>query len=224
LALAYDGWAGARSLLVDIEGHGREEIVEGVDLSRTVGWFTTIFPVRLEIEGATSQGEVLRAVKQQLRQIPDRGIGFGLLRYLGKDPEIGKRLRDLPSAQMNFNYLGQFDQALSESALFKIATESAGLLRSPKEVRPYLIEVNAIVVEGRLQLIWIYSENLHRRETVERFAQLFIGELRSLIENSGRAQGKAYTASDFPLASLDELELSKLFNKLDEIDSPDPGE
>jgi non-ribosomal peptide synthase protein (TIGR01720 family) len=224
LALAYDGWAGARSLLVDIEGHGREEIVEGVDLSRTVGWFTTIFPVRLEIEGATSHGEVLRAVKQQLRQIPDRGIGFGLLRYLSKEPEIVKKLRDLPRAQMNFNYLGQFDQALSESALFKIATESTGLLRSPKEARPYLIEVNAIVVEGRLQLIWIYSENLHRRETVERFAQLFIDELRSLIENSGRAQEKAYTASDFPLASLDELELSKLFNKLDEIDSPDPGE
>src|SRR5207247_7744318 len=99
---AFAEWTGREELLIDLEGHGREDLFTGVDLSRTVGWFTTIYPVRLQ-RGAGGPGEALKAVKEQLRRVPNRGIGYGLLRYV-RDEEMDS------SAGGSFNYLGPFDQ------------------------------------------------------------------------------------------------------------------
>lgn len=218
LAQALARWTNRRSLLLDMEGHGREEIVEDVDLSRTVGWFTTIFPVRLDLEGATSSGEALKSVREQLRRIPNRGIGYGLLRYLSGDPEIVEKLQGMDQAEVNFNYLGQFDQTLPEISRLRIARESAGPPRSLRQIRHCLIEVNAIVVEGWLQVAWTYSENIHWRATVEELAKSFIDELRSFIARCQNPEEQAYTPADFPLAKIDEQELDKLFNRLKTID------
>ena len=119
-------WAGAGAVLVDLEGHGRDEVVDGVDLSRTVGWFTTIFPVRLELPEADDLGVVLKGVKERLRNIPRRGIGYGMLRYLGRDADVSQQLRTLPRAAIRFNYLGQLDQALPASAGFAPASSRPG--------------------------------------------------------------------------------------------------
>jgi hypothetical protein len=93
---------------VELEGHGREELFEGVDLSRTVGWFTSAFPVLLEVPAGGGAGELLRSVKDQLRAVPARGIGFGILRRLSPDAAVRERLAAIPAPQVNFNYLGQF--------------------------------------------------------------------------------------------------------------------
>jgi hypothetical protein len=131
LAQSFSQWTESRTLLVDLEGHGREAIFDDVDLSRTVGWFTTIFPALLNLE-AWEPGEALKSIKEQLRAIPNRGVGYGLLRYLSGDEEIAARLRQSPQAEVSFNYLGQFDQLLPEGALFGPATESVGPARSPR--------------------------------------------------------------------------------------------
>jgi amino acid adenylation domain-containing protein/thioester reductase-like protein/non-ribosomal peptide synthase protein (TIGR01720 family) len=181
LVRAFARWTGARSLLVDLEGHGREPLFDDVDLSRTVGWFTTLFPVLLDLAEASDAREALQSVREQLRGIPHRGIGYGMLRYLSEDTEIVEKMRALPQAEVSFNYLGQLDQVLPESALFGSVRESWGLFQSQQGSRSYLLDVNGFVAGGQLQLVWTYSENLHRRSTIESLAQSFMEELRLLI-------------------------------------------
>src|SRR5579883_43167 len=112
LLQAFNQWTGSRLLLVDLEGHGREELFANIDLSRTVGWFTTLFPVLLDSGESFNLEDVLKSVKEQLRTIPNRGIGYGVLRYLSTNPEIARQLRSLPQPEVSFNYLSQVDQAL----------------------------------------------------------------------------------------------------------------
>jgi amino acid adenylation domain-containing protein/non-ribosomal peptide synthase protein (TIGR01720 family) len=211
LVLAFARWAGARSLLIDLEGHGREALFDDVDLSRTVGWFTTIFPVFLDLEGAADHpGAALKAIREQLRRIPNRGIGYGLLRYLSGDTDVAQQLRALPQAEVSFNYVGQFDQVLAESALFEPAEESAGPTRGEGGRRSHLLDVNGLIVGGRLYVEWTYSEKLHQRATVERLAQHFIEALRSLIAHCQSPEAEDDTWPDFPLARLDERTLNRL--------------
>lgn len=209
LAQSFSQMTESRALLVDLEGHGREAIFDDVDLSRTVGWFTAIFPVLLNLE-AWEPGEALKSIKEQLRAIPNRGVGYGLLRYLSGDEEIAAQLRQLPQAEVSFNYLGQFDQLLPEGALFGPATESVGPARSPRVSRRYPLEINAFITGGRLQLEWTYSERIHRPETIEYLAQSYASALRALISHCLSAEAGGYTPSDFPLANLKQSKLDWL--------------
>ncbi|MEK7327797.1 MAG: condensation domain-containing protein, partial [Chloroflexota bacterium] len=178
LAKALTRWAG-RAVLIDLEGHGREDIAPDVDVSRTVGWFTTLYPVRLD-RPDDDPGEALKSVKEQLRRIPQRGLGYGLLRYLG-DESTREQLQALPPAEVSFNYLGQIDQALSGEALFDLAREGRGPERSLRGERAHLIDINGGIVGGRLQMEWTYSVAFHRRATIERVAEAFIAALRAII-------------------------------------------
>jgi amino acid adenylation domain-containing protein/non-ribosomal peptide synthase protein (TIGR01720 family) len=205
-------WSGGRTLLLDLEGHGRESLFDDVDLSRTAGWFTSIFPVLLE--RAPERGHPLRdavkSVKEQLRAIPRRGVGYGLLRYLSGDAAA---LAALPRAELSFNYLGQFDQVLHESSPFGPAPESVGPPHGPRNARRYLLEVNAFISGGRLQLDWAYSETIHHRDTIERLAADYAATLRALIAHClspEAAREGGYTPSDFPLARLEQTKLDGL--------------
>jgi amino acid adenylation domain-containing protein/non-ribosomal peptide synthase protein (TIGR01720 family) len=209
LAQSFSQWTESRTLLVDLEGHGREAIFDEVDLSRTVGWFTTIFPALLNLE-AWEPGEALKSIKEQLRAIPNRGVGYGLLRYLSGDKAIAARLRQLPQAEVSFNYLGQFDQLLPEGAPFGPATESVGPAHSPRGSRRYPLEINAFISRGRLQLEWTYSERIHRHETIEDLAQSYSSALRALIAHCLSTEAGGYTPSDFPLANLKQSKLDWL--------------
>ncbi|MBW4677593.1 MAG: amino acid adenylation domain-containing protein, partial [Desmonostoc geniculatum HA4340-LM1] len=198
LVQTFTQWTGETSLLIDLEGHGREELFEDVDLSRTVGWFTTIFPVYLSLEDAfDSPGKALKSIKEQLKAIPNRGIGYGLLRYLSADVEIRQRLSRLPKAEVVFNYLGQFDQVLPESSLFGFTSESSGSDHSLRNKRTHLLEVNSSISEGQLQVKWTYSNQLHRQTTVETLAQGFIESLRGLIAHCQSPDVGGFTPSDF---------------------------
>jgi amino acid adenylation domain-containing protein/non-ribosomal peptide synthase protein (TIGR01720 family) len=214
LGQTFAKWTGERFLLVDLEGHGREDLFEDVELSRTVGWFTTIFPVLLELGEVSYPGDGLKSVKEQLRRIPNRGIGYGLLRYLSRDAATRLKLQALPQAEVSFNYLGQLDQVLSESPLWGLAKESSGPDHSQIGSRSHLLEVKGFVAEGKLQLDWTYSENVHQRTTVERLAQRFMEALQFLIAHCQSPQVGGYTSSDFPEAELSQEELEELLAQL----------
>ncbi|MEG4440289.1 amino acid adenylation domain-containing protein [Microcoleus sp. AT9_B5] len=195
LAQAFERWTVNNSLLLDLEGHGREDIFEGVDLSRTIGWFTAVFPVLLNLEKPAEIGAAIKSVKEQLRAVPNRGIGCGVLRYL--NPEISKKMHKLPQAEVSFNYLGQFDQVLPKSSLLMLSSEPSGPLRSPRGNRRYLLEINGFIASSKLQLDWTYSESIHRRESIENLAAGFIESLRSLIQHCQSPDAGGCTPSDF---------------------------
>ncbi len=202
-------------LLVDLEGHGREDIVPGVNLSRTVGWFTTIFPVLLDMTATTTLADGVRTVKASMQRLPQKGIGFGLLRYLADSANGAAVLQDIPAAEISFNYLGQFDQVLSDDALFTLADERVlAWACAPHAQRTHLLEIDASVMGGRLHIAWRYSKQVHRPETVARLAEAFLEALRGLI--AGNAQedaAPAATPADFPLAGVDQATLDALLRR-----------
>ena len=209
LALTLTKWTSSSRVLIDMEGHGREQISEQVDVSRTVGWFTTIYPVLLEVGGhraGEQVGEVLKSVKEQLRHVPEQGIGYGLLRYLAEDEE----LRSMPKAEVVFNYLGQVGRVLGENSAFSVATESSGNSRSPRAKREHLLEISSLAAGGRLQLSWMYSDQVHNRETIEQLAQDYIKALQQIIRHCQSEEAGGYTPSDFPLAQLTQAELDEV--------------
>ncbi|HEV2735718.1 MAG TPA: amino acid adenylation domain-containing protein [Longimicrobiaceae bacterium] len=207
LARAFARWTGKGSLLLDLEGHGREPLFGDADPSRTVGWFTSVFPVRLE--AADGAGELLKATKETLRAVPGKGTGFGLLRWLGA-PETRERLAALPAPELQFNYLGRFDSGDAAGALFRPAEEPTGAARAASAPRRYLLEVNAGVAGGRLQAAWTYSEAVHRPGTVERLAEGWLAALRELIAHCTAPGAGGATPSDFPLLRIEQAELDRL--------------
>jgi amino acid adenylation domain-containing protein/non-ribosomal peptide synthase protein (TIGR01720 family) len=214
LLQAFSEWIGEPSLLVDLERHDREALSDGADVSRTVGWFTSIFPVCLRLERAAFPGDALKSVKEQLRRIPNRGIGYGLLRYLSRDTDIERSLRSLPQAEVSFNYLGQFASAASAAPGIAQARESSGPARSPRQTRRYLLEINGSVLGGRLQLDWLFSEDIHRRATIDGLARNFMGALRSLIAHCQSPEAGGYTPADFAKSTLSQETLDKLVAKV----------
>jgi amino acid adenylation domain-containing protein/non-ribosomal peptide synthase protein (TIGR01720 family) len=216
LAQTITSWADQTALFISLEGHGREEIIKNVDLSRTSGWFTTIFPIKLTLPDSPSPSAALKSVKEQLRGIPNRGIGYGLLRYLCQDEGVRNKLATLAKPQILFNYLGQFDRALPDSALFRFTQPLMGA-HSPEALRSHLLEVNMIVINGCLRMDWNFSQNIHRRETIQQLADNYAEALRTLIAHVlSPDEAGGFTPSDFPLANLDEEKINQIANKLNE--------
>ena len=211
LVQVFAQWTGRQSLLVDLEGHGREAIAKDIDLSQTVGWFTTIFPVVLTLEEVLELGEALKTIKEQLRSIPNRGIGYGVLRYLSQDAQ----LLTLPQAEVRFNYLGQFDQVLPESSLFKLVHQTPGASRSAAGDRRYLLDINGFVLGGQLQLEWTYSQEIHQQTTIEWLTRGFVEALRSLINHCQSPEAGGYTPSDFQRARVTQKDLDHLLAQID---------
>ncbi|MBD2521399.1 non-ribosomal peptide synthetase [Nostoc sp. FACHB-133] len=214
LVLVLSEWTNSESVLFNLEGHGREEIIDGVDLSRTVGWFTTIFPVVVELGIIDDLGTVLKSVKEQLRVIPNKGIGYGLLRYLNVDAEINAQLEKIPQAEISFNYLGQFSQVVNTSSLMQIANESSGNSESLQGHRHYLLDINAIIINEHLQIDWTYSSNIHQHATIENIAQEFVETLQQIIAHCLSPENTGYTPTDFPLIQINQLELDRILQNL----------
>jgi amino acid adenylation domain-containing protein/non-ribosomal peptide synthase protein (TIGR01720 family) len=211
------GWTGTPGARVDLEGHGREEIFDDADITRSVGWFTAVFPVVLDLPENEGPGEALKSVKEQLRALPGRGLGYGMLRYLG-EPAIGARLRAMPQSAVMFNYLGQRDQALPEESPFRWARESSGPARSPRARRRYLLDVNATIAEGRLHVRWIYSENRHEKATIEDLARRYTEALSALIAHCVSPEARGVTPSDFQDSGLSQEALDMLVGVVDDDD------
>lgn len=210
LALAHAKWTGEQDLLVNLEGHGREELFSEVDLSRTVGWFTSMYPLLIRLDQNMSQENALVRVKEKLQQIPNKGLGYGILRYLTKDSEVSEKLAAIPQPPISFNYLGQFNQAGEGDSLFGFAEGERGSNISPDNRRAHLIDVVGAVTGGKLNLSFLYSETLHSEASIETFARHFTEILRSLIQ----AEKQSYRAEDFEDADLSQAALNKVLSKL----------
>ena len=210
LTLAFARWTGNRSLLVEIESHGRHEILEGVNLSRTMGWFTSTFPVRLDLAGTHGPGEALKAIKEQLRAVPRFGADYYLARHMNDDPELSRELRAMPQPELSFNYHGQLDAFFPEASMLAIADETIGRRRSPRGPRGYVFEIESYVTDERLHVHLGYSRDLHHRSSVETLARQLEQELEGLIAHCLSPGAGGYTPSDFPLAGLDANALDRL--------------
>ena len=204
---------GENSLLIDLEGHGREDLFKDVDLSRTVGWFTTLFPVGLQLQQIEQPGEALKSIKEQLRRISNRGIGYGVLRYLNQNTTIHEKLKLLPAAQVSFNYLGQFDQVIKASEVLGLAKEFKSE-QSLLNQRSHLLGISGLIRAGKLEMTWAYSEKVHKRDTIERLASGFMEALKSLIAHCQLKDSQSYTPSDFSAAKLNQKQLDKFLAKL----------
>ncbi|MFL6122875.1 amino acid adenylation domain-containing protein, partial [Actinophytocola sp.] len=212
LARTLTEWTGGDSALVELEGHGREPLFDDVDLSRTVGWFTSVLPVELCSPAAGGWGDQLKATKELLRAVPRHGIGYGLARYLRAD--TAAELATAPAPALSFNYLGRLDRQRDTGGRFRDRPETLGTERDPDGERTHLIGVTALVSADTLRLYWGYSANRHTEETVRRVAQRYLAHLTDLIDHCLAADAVGATPSDFPLAGLDQPTLDGLLARL----------
>ncbi|ESA36656.1 amino acid adenylation domain protein [Leptolyngbya sp. Heron Island J] len=180
-ALSYTlcNWMKSPSVLINLAAHGREAALSSLDVTRTVGWFSSTYPAYFDLDNSQPWEQVLAYVTKTLRQVPNHGSGYGLLRYLC--PDVASQLRSLPHAEVGFNYFGQFDQSLSEHSLFQMASESFGSIFSPEGTRTHVIDVTGFITQGILQINWVYSENIHHPATIETQANVFMDQVRRLF-------------------------------------------
>jgi non-ribosomal peptide synthase protein (TIGR01720 family) len=215
------GERGSRAVLVNVEGHGREEIFEGIDLSRTVGWFTSLYPVRLDtgmtnleeaIRGGRALGHLLKMIKEQLRRLPDGGLGYGLLRYL--NPETGAVLAGLEKPQISFNYLGRFVASAEED--WAIAPEAWALGSRVDDEMPlaHCLEVNVLALEQtdgpELNATWSWASRLLTEQEVRDLAEMWFEVLEVLANHGVDVKAVGRTPSDLPLVSLTQTEIERL--------------
>ncbi|HEX3792177.1 MAG TPA: non-ribosomal peptide synthase/polyketide synthase, partial [Pseudonocardiaceae bacterium] len=203
-------WAGRDRVVVDLEGHGREDVLDGRedvldgrDTARTVGWFTSIFPVLLGRD--PDWGSALKSTKERLRAVPRRGVGYGALRYLARNVA----LRDGPDPQVSFNYLGQFDENLSDTRLYTAGGDLDSAV-GPESGRPHLLDIVGAVRRGSLEFSWFYSTNQHHEDTVDALAEQLLDALREIIRHCADPAAGGRTPADFPLAALDQATVDRL--------------
>jgi non-ribosomal peptide synthase protein (TIGR01720 family) len=208
----FAAWTSGGPLHVHLEGHGRDGLVDGADLSRTIGWFTTIYPVLLDVPAHAAAADAVAAVKRQLRAVPNGGSGYGVLKYLAPDPTVRRQMARIPDAAVSFLYMGRGDQASPATSWMRAASEPIGQMRSLRGRRPHAIDVIATVLRGQLQVTWTFSEALHHRATVEALSQGFLDALRGIIAAAPAAP--ALTTEDFPAARLEQDELDRLLSMI----------
>jgi amino acid adenylation domain-containing protein/non-ribosomal peptide synthase protein (TIGR01720 family) len=216
LALALNGWVNG-DVLIGLEGHGREDIDKGTDVGNTVGWFTSLYPVLLPGNTLGDTGTLLRNIKEQLRQIPDKGIGFGVLKYINKLAE----LQGNDPWDITFNYLGQFDAVTGGGKWFAITDEAAGAEAGDDYTVRRKIAVNSMVTGGELVLDWSYSNKHYNSTTITTLAQQYITALQTIILDTVAQAAKQplLTPSDYGLGGLvSNTELDRF------LDTPLPGD
>ncbi|WP_028695076.1 non-ribosomal peptide synthetase [Pseudomonas cremoricolorata] len=208
LARVIADWSGCDEVAVLLEGHGREQLGAEFDLTRSVGWFTSFYPLRLPVAGEL--GASLRQIKEHLRSVPDNGVGYAALRYLGS-PETRATLAAQPLPRITFNYLGQLDGSFAgDAALFVPASEPRGQEQDADAPLGNWLTLNGQVYGGELLVDWQYSAQMFEQHTVQRLASAYEQALGELIEHCCAAGSGSLTPSDVPLAGLDQAALDRL--------------
>ncbi|MET0235827.1 MAG: amino acid adenylation domain-containing protein [Kibdelosporangium sp.] len=205
LARALRRWTGSDRVAVNLESHGREELFDDIDLSRTVGWFTSIHPVALRLPEHDDWKATILAVKEQLRAVPDRGVGYGALRYLaeGTTDAIGA-----PSPRISFNYLGRFDTGGAGFYGSELDVQAGD--HDPAAARPHQLDIVGAVQDGRLTFTWIYSQGVHRKRTIQQQANRLIRELAAFVRHCTTKNAGGCSPSDFPLVRLDQTAVDRI--------------
>src|SRR5690606_18071525 len=198
LGLAIREVLGVEKSVLKMEGHGREDIINGVDISRTVGWFTSIYPFILDVEGVENLSQGLVQVKEALRKVPNKGIGYGILRYLTDCPIIERK------ASIVFNYLGDFGSEVGgvEQNLFMYSPEYKGVDMSFENSSDELLDVSGMLVSGQLRMSLRYCSLNYHSDTIQRLADSYKSHLTRLITDLGTTQARYLTPSDLSYKGL----------------------
>ncbi|MCW3078681.1 non-ribosomal peptide synthetase, partial [Segetibacter sp.] len=203
-------WSATDKIVIGLEGHGREEIEEDLDISRTVGWFTNLYPVLLEVGSAANNDELIKTVKEQLRKVPGKGLGYGVLKYINKEETFQNR----KSWDVVFNYLGQLDNISNESKWFKGAAEGAEASRSENLKVDEKLAIDSSVQAGELIFNWSYSKKHFNEDTIDRIASSYITNLTALISHCLTQEKSITTPSDYDLsAEVTHQELDKFLEE-----------
>ena len=211
LQITFEDVFNTQKLALGFEGHGRETIFSEIDLAGTTGWFTNKYPVILSKGDASKDGEIIKTVKEALRKIPTKGMGYGCLRYLHPSSEVKNALKDC-GWDVVFNYLGQIDNVLNQSTYLQPASEYTGSHISSSSILQEKFVVKAIIVANELRISWDYSQEEYLEETVQKLANAYIKNLKRLIEYCLQKEVNEVTPSDFGLSNaLDFKEFDELF-------------
>jgi non-ribosomal peptide synthase protein (TIGR01720 family) len=210
LAQSICTWTKQNSVCFDIEGHGREEIFHDIHLSRTTGWFTTIYPIHFCFAPHISLQEKLEQVHTTLTLSPNHGLGYGVLRYLCQDKNIQQKFHHLAQPQILFNYLGQFDSLFQNSQLFQLSYHAkTGHAHSPKAQRRHLLDIDALITNQKLHIKWHYSQNIYNLKTINNLVQAWETELKHWMQNISmpKTTKPHLPLSDIPLSkqSMDDI-------------------
>ena len=222
LAQSFGRWIGCDRVTVELEGHGREDLFPELDVSRTVGWFTSVFPVTLTVAASASPGDALKTVKEQLRRIPTRGIGYGVVRYLTKPGRDAAHARPTARVPVGFNYLGQFDAVAADESVFALSAEPVGKEHDPRNPMEYELDINASVVNGCLEVMWTYSRERYCSDTITSLASTYLHDLRTLMAHCLSADAGGYTPSDFPNVDLEQDVLDSILEQMNETNMRTP--
>ncbi|WCT58020.1 amino acid adenylation domain-containing protein [Paenibacillus kyungheensis] len=202
LALACNAMSEKSSFTIELESHGREAISNDVNVSRTVGWFTSMYPVRLDIPNDPI-GNQIKAFKEQLRAVPKQGIGYGALVLARKLPRFTART-------IRFNYLGEIDDQLNAS-FFELANYATGYEQAAENRFEVLVDIVPYIQNKRFNMSVTYSSNDFLPSTIERFVQCYIEQLQGIIQHCCTKQEIEFTPSDFETTNLNQDELDSLF-------------
>ncbi len=212
LLRAYYRWTGYAQMVIDLESHGREDLFEEVNISRTVGWFTVSHPLRLKYDSTWSTADLIRGVKSAYRAIPNHGIGYGLLRYLRKTEPV---LNQPSPAPIGFNYLGQFEQEQNQAAELGEPVSPLAPERDPENQRIHLLEISGNVTDNQLNLNFSFSQEQFNTTTIEQLASFYLEELQAIVQHCLSPEAGGYTASDFEEAGIDDEDLDALLDELE---------
>jgi amino acid adenylation domain-containing protein/non-ribosomal peptide synthase protein (TIGR01720 family) len=223
LQMTFEEVFNTQRLALGFEGHGRENILTGIDLSGTTGWFTNKYPVILSKGDAKTDGDIIKSVKETLRRIPTKGMGYGCLRYLHSSKDIRNSLKEC-GWDVVFNYLGQIDNVLNQKGSFTSASEYSGAHISPTSLFEEKFIIKAIIANNELRISWDYSEERYRPETVQKLADKFVAYLTQLIEHCVSKESSEVTPSDFGLSDvIDFKEFDELFESEAQENHEDEG-
>ncbi|MCW5515229.1 condensation domain-containing protein [Muriicola sp. Z0-33] len=195
-------WEEIKEFCFLMERHGRTAELLSADVSNTVGWFTSFFPVRIDLNSDGDIGEQIKGVKERIRNIPNNGIGYGVLKYLSD----GQQLQGNPP--LVFNYLGNKKSTnLPGEIIFTPRPED---IRHPSSERNYSIEINAFISEGQLHLNWSFAADKYKPDTMENLTAEFEANIKNIIEYCKNKDSGEYTPSDFPEANISQEDLDNL--------------
>ncbi|WJQ84449.1 linear gramicidin non-ribosomal peptide synthetase LgrA [Brevibacillus brevis] len=206
LGMAMQEWTGANDVKVFLEGHGREEIVKGLNVSRTVGWFTSLFPVVLPVAKSGQLGEQIKLVKETMRAIPNKGIGYAILKHL-TDSEHKRDIHFTRQPEVVFNYLGQYDADL-DNELFTLSDLPEGRVLGPHAERMHPLDIYAKIIGGELVIYLNYNRHEYHKTTIDKLMGLYQFHLNAIIFHCIEKKDSELTPSDFvdKKLSLEELD------------------
>ncbi|WIM38150.1 amino acid adenylation domain-containing protein [Paenibacillus sp. PK4536] len=218
LGLTFYEWSGRSQIHVSVEGHGRESLFSNIDISRTVGWFTVMYPHILNIDHADDLGYQLKEIKDGLRRVPNQGIGYGILRYLTLEQESLplEKLRTAQEPAISFNYLGQFDEASNESSqrLLQSSPLSVGIEIHPEMKRAFTLDINGMVNDGQLKMTFNYNRHQYTPATIAKLAKQYQHYLLKLIDHCTGKQTTEQSPTDFTYNQLSIGQLDQISNML----------